>query len=111
MHDVGVIGSPHSGAEPHIPIEFWRRRPLLESATRIVVLVPHFDVILFAEFAIANELSRRPSQRMRTALRPNLHDAGITLPRLHHLLAFADGATGRLLRIDILARLTRINGH
>src|SRR5579884_2720704 len=105
MHVLRVIGLPARRSQPHIPIQLRGRRLLLAPAVRPVVLVPDLYVTHLADLAVADILAGSVRIGLRAALRADLHHAPVTLGRVDHRLPFLDRLAGRLLAVDILARL------
>jgi hypothetical protein len=66
-----------------------------------------FHLIHLADQAAVNRIHRAHLERPASVLRPDLQHAFRLARHLQHLLAFLDVVAGRLLAIDVLARLHR----
>jgi hypothetical protein len=100
------------GAEPEVVVHSGGRRRIRGHADRIALAI-HDGLarVDLPQPAIPQELHRPAQHEAAATLRADRDDPAVPARRLDHAAAFSDVVADRLLDVDVLARLTRVNRH
>ena len=109
---VAVVRHARSRAEPRVPVEARRRRLVLRVADPLRPLVLHVERAHGGDApdrAVAQERRRFGEDGRRAPVEPDLAHAPVPSRRLHHAPALGHAQRERLLDVDVLAGLERVD--
>ena len=108
-----AIGDLRGRAEPEVPVQPLGDGRFRERAARRVAVEAALDGLDLAEAAGADQLDRQAEQAAEVGalLAAGLQDAAGVLDRLLDRQRLGDGQRQRLLAVDVLAGLERLDGH
>ena len=109
--EVGVERHRLGRAAPEVPVELGRDRHRRQAAIPRAGIVEGDDLADLADEALADELAADVVFDLRPLLAAALEHAAVFAHRLHHQPALADRQRHRLLGIDILAGLARVDAR